>query len=245
MKRLAWSFAVAWLASSGWAWGADASVPLFVVTPAAGGQVYGVSGASLPYLLLFPFLPALLLAFTAFARIAVVLFLLRHGLGSPTAPPNLVLTGLALLLTFFVMTPAIEKINAEAYAPYLAGKLELDAAVEQAAAPLKSFMLRQTRKEDLGLFVGEDKTIDPAVAETVPFSALSPAFLTSELKTAFQIGFMVILPFLVIDLVVAAVLTALGMIMLPPQLVSLPLKLLLFVAVDGWHLLVGSLIGSF
>lgn len=245
MKRLAWSFAAALLAASGWAWGADASVPLFIVTPTTGGQVYGVSGASLPYLLLFPFLPALLLAFTAFARIAVVLFLLRHGLGSPTAPPNLVLTGLALLLTFFVMTPAIEKINAEAYAPYLAGKLELDDAVEQAAAPLKHFMLRQTRKEDLGLFVGEDRTIDPAAAETVPFSALSPAFLTSELKTAFQIGFMVVLPFLVIDLVVAAVLTALGMIMLPPQLVSLPLKLLLFVAVDGWHLLVGSLIGSF
>ena len=245
MKALGWSFVAALLLASGWAWGADASVPLFVVTPGAGGQVYGVSGESLPFLLLFPFLPALLLAFTAFARIAVVLFLLRHGLGSPTAPPNLVLTGLALLLTFFVMMPAMEKINADAYAPYLDGKLELNAALERAAEPLKGFMLRQTRVEDLGLFVDDDGMVDPTQPETVPFSALSPAFLTSELKTAFQIGFMVILPFLIIDLVVAAVLTALGMIMLPPQLVSLPLKLLLFVAVDGWHLLVGSLIGSF
>ena len=245
MRSLGWSFVVVLLLASGWAWGDDASVPLFVVTPTAGGQVYGVSGESLPFLLLFPFLPALLLAFTAFARIAVVLFLLRHGLGSPTAPPNLVLTGLALLLTFFVMMPAMEKINADAYTPYLDGKLELNAALERAAEPLKGFMLRQTRVEDLGLFVGDDSMVDPAQAETVPFSALSPAFLTSELKTAFQIGFMVILPFLIIDLVVAAVLTALGMIMLPPQLVSLPLKLLLFVAVDGWHLLVGSLIGSF
>jgi flagellar biosynthesis protein FliP len=245
MRSLGWSFVAVLMLVSNWAWGADASVPLFVVTPAAGGQVYGVSGESLPFLLLFPFLPALLLAFTAFARIAVVLFLLRHGLGSPTAPPNLVLTGLALLLTFFVMMPAMEKINADAYTPYLDGKLELNAALERAAEPLKGFMLRQTRVEDLGLFVGDDSMVDPAQAETVPFSALSPAFLTSELKTAFQIGFMVILPFLIIDLVVAAVLTALGMIMLPPQLVSLPLKLLLFVVVDGWHLLVGSLIGSF
>lgn len=227
------------------AWAADASVPLLSVTPGAGGQVIGVPGASLPWLLLFPFLPALLLAFTAFTRIAVVLFLLRQGLGSPTAPPNLVLTGLAVLLTVFVMSPALKTINAEAYQPYLAGALSFDDAADRAASPLKRFMLRQTRAADLGLFTGDDKRIDPKRAETVPLAVLAPAFLTSELKTAFQIGFMVVLPFLVIDLVVAAVLTALGMIMLPPQLVSLPLKLLLFVTVDGWHLLVGSLIGSF
>lgn len=225
--------------------GADASVPLLSVTPGAGGQVIGVPGASLPWLLLFPFLPALLLAFTAFTRIAVVLFLLRQGLGSHTAPPNLVLTGLAVLLTIFVMSPALKTIDGEAYQPYLAGALTFNEAAEKAAQPLKSFMLRQTRAEDLDLFTADDKTIDPKQAESVPLAALAPAFLTSELKTAFQIGFMVVLPFLVIDLVVAAVLTALGMIMLPPQLVSLPLKLLLFVSVDGWHLLVGSLIGSF
>ena len=227
------------------AWAGDASVPLLSVTPGAGGQVIGVPGASLPWLLLFPFLPALLLAFTAFTRIAVVLFLLRQGLGSPTAPPNLVLMGLAVLLTVFVMSPALKTINAEAYQPFLAGALSLNDAAEKAASPLKSFMLRQTRGEDLSLFTQGDKSIDPKRVETVPLAALAPAFLTSELKTAFQIGFMVVLPFLVIDLVVAAVMTALGMIMLPPQLVSLPLKLLLFVTVDGWHLLVGSLIGSF
>ncbi|MEW6119622.1 MAG: flagellar type III secretion system pore protein FliP [Pseudomonadota bacterium] len=224
---------------------AEPTVPLLAVTPGAGGQVIGVPGASLPWLLLFPFLPALLLAFTAFARIAVVLFLLRQGLGSAHAPPNLVLTGLALLLTLFVMSPALKKIDAEAYQPYLAGTLAFDDAAAKAAGPLKGFMLRQTRGEDLALFTEGDARVDPKRAETVPLAALAPAFLTSELKTAFQIGFMVILPFLVIDLVVAAVLTALGMIMLPPQLVSLPLKLLLFVAVDGWHLLVGSLLGSF
>jgi flagellar biosynthetic protein FliP len=233
------------LAASAPAAGADASVPLLAVTPGAGGQVIGVPGTSLPWLLLFPFLPALLLAFSAFTRIAVVLFLLRQGLGTPTTPPNLVLTGLALLLTIFVMSPALKTINSEAYQPYLAGAMHFNDAAEKAASPLKTFMLRQTRAEDLGLFVGDDKTVDPKRAETVPLAALAPAFLTSELKTAFQIGFMVVLPFLVIDLVVAAVLTALGMIMLPPQLVSLPLKLLLFVSIDGWHLLVGSLIGSF
>ena len=227
------------------AWGAESSVPLLSVTPGAGGQVIGVPGASLPWLLLFPFLPALLLAFTAFTRIAVVLFLLRQGLGSHTAPPNLVLMGLAVLLTIFVMSPALKTINTEAYQPFLSGALTFNDAAEKAATPLKVFMLRQTRAEDLSLFTEGDKTIDPKQVNSVPLAALAPAFLTSELKTAFQIGFMVVLPFLVIDLVVAAVLTALGMIMLPPQLVSLPLKLLLFVTVDGWHLLVGSLIGSF
>lgn len=237
------------------AWAADATVPLLAVTPGAGGQVIGVPGASLPWLLLTPFLPALLLAFTAFARIAVVLYLLRQGLGVGHAPPNLVLTGLAVLLTIFVMMPALKKIDAEAYQPYLTGAMSFNDAASQAAEPLKAFMLRQTRAEDLALFLENDASassqasgaarMDPRRADTLPLAALAPAFLTSELKTAFQIGFMVILPFLVIDLVVAAVLTALGMIMLPPQLVSLPLKLLLFVAVDGWHLLVGSLIGSF
>jgi flagellar biosynthetic protein FliP len=143
------------------------------------------------------------------------------------------------------MSPALKVIDAEAYQPYLAGSLSFNEAAEKASSPLKDFMLRQTRAEDLDLFIGDDKTIDPRQVDTVPLATLAPAFLTSELKTAFQIGFMVVLPFLVIDLVVAAVLTALGMIMLPPQLVSLPLKLLLFVTVDGWYLLVGSLLGSF
>jgi flagellar biosynthetic protein FliP len=288
----------------GQALGAENTLPLLVATPTTGGQIYGVPASSLPYLVLFPFLPALLLSFTAFTRIAVVLFLLRHGLGSPTAPPNLVLAGLALLLTWFVMSPALEKIHVQAYTPFVSGQIELEEATDRAAAPLKAFMLRQTRQEDLSLFTAESNTPNPvfdnarkpdapkgadphtifhglqpvesrsplglraearaesyapqgdsdplraearaeSYATTVPFKALAPAFLTSELKTAFQIGFMVVLPFLVIDLVVASVLTALGMVMLPPQLVSLPLKLLLFVMANGWHLLVGSLIGSF
>ena len=287
------------LLAYGQALGAENTLPLLIATPTAGGQVYGVPASSLPYLILFPFLPALLLSFTAFTRIAVVLFLLRHGLGSPTAPPNLVLVGLALLLTWFVMSPALEKIHVEAYTPFVSGQIKLEQATDRAAAPLKAFMLRQTRQEDLSLFTAESKTLNPVLddarkpdasaisddarkahalkdsdplrakaraelvapqgdsdplraearaesyATTVPFKALAPAFLTSELKTAFQIGFMVVLPFLVIDLVVASVLTALGMVMLPPQLVSLPLKLLLFVMANGWHLLVGSLIGSF
>lgn len=227
------------------AFATEASVPLFTAAPAAGGQTYGVSAASLPYLILFPFLPALLLAFSAFTRIAVVLFLLRQGLGSPSVPPNLVLIGLALLLTYFVMSPALDKIQVQAYAPFSAGQITLDEARNRAAAPLKTFMLRQTRQEDLALFTADIEITNPKDAVTIPFKALAPAFLTSELKTAFQIGFMVVLPFLVIDLVVASVLTALGMVMLPPQLVSLPLKLLLFVVANGWHLLVGSLIGSF
>ena len=224
---------------------AEVGVPLFSSAPAAGGQIYSVPAASLPYLILFPFLPALLLSFSAFTRIAIVLFLLRQGLGSPSAPPNLVLVGLALLLTYFVMSPVIEKIQVEAYAPYSAGQIPLSEATDRAAAPLKTFMLRQTRHEDLSLFSADIKTLNLKDATTIPFKALAPAFLTSELKTAFQIGFMVVLPFLIIDLVVASVLTALGMVMLPPQLVSLPLKLLLFVVANGWHLLVGSLIGSF
>ena len=172
--------------------GAESSVPLLSVTPGGGGQVIGVPGASLPWLLLFPFLPALLLAFTAFTRIAVVLFLLRQGLGSHTAPPNLVLMGLAMLLTIFVMSPALKTIDAEAYQPYLAGSLSFNAAAEQAAQPLKTFMLRQTRAEDLSLFIEDDKTIDPQKVESVPLAALAPAFLTSEQKTAFKIGFMVV-----------------------------------------------------
>ncbi len=227
------------------AFAAEPNVPLLSVVPSAGGQVIGVPGTSLPWLLLLPFLPALLLAFSAFARIAVVLFLLRHGLGSHTAPPNLVLSALAVLLTIFVMAPALKTVDAVAYQPFLSGALSFDEALAKAADPLKTFMLRQTRADDLALFTADHASVDPQRADTVPLAALAPAFLTSELKTAFQIGFMVVLPFLIIDLVVAAVLTALGMIMLPPQLVSLPLKLLLFVSIDGWHLLVGSLLGSF
>lgn len=233
------------LLSSIEAFAAGQGLELFKATPAAGGQSYSIPADSLPYVLLLPFLPALLLSLSAFTRVAVVFFLLRQGLGNQYAPPNLVLIGLAMLLTYFVMFPVTEKIRAEAFEPYSKGQLTGQAAREKAGDELKGFMFRQTRADDLALFLPEGTKVDLKKPEAVPFHALAPAFVTSELKTAFQIGFMVILPFLVIDLVVASVLTGMGMIMVPPQMVSLPLKLLLFVMADGWHLLVGSLVKSF
>lgn len=218
---------------------------LFQTAPAAGGQVYSIPAESLPYVLLLPFMPALLLSLSAFTRVAVVFFLLRQGLGNQYAPPNLVLIGLALLLTYFVMHPVTEKIRVAAFEPYSKGQLAAPEARDRAGDAMKGFMLRQTRADDLAIFMPKETRVDVKKPEAVPFHALAPAFVTSELKTAFQIGFMVILPFLIIDLVVASVLMGMGMIMVPPQMVSLPLKLLLFVMADGWHLLVGSLVNSF
>ncbi len=224
---------------------ASQGLTLFQSASTAGGQTYSIPADSLPYVLLLPFLPALLLSLSAFTRVAVVFFLLRQGLGNQYAPPNLVIIGLALLLTYFVMHPITEKIRVEVFEPYSKGQLNGEMAREKAGGALKGFMLRQTRTDDLSIFMPEGAKFDIKKPEAVPFHALAPAFVTSELKTAFQIGFMVILPFLVIDLVVASVLTGMGMVMVPPQMVSLPLKLLLFVMADGWHLLVGSLVNSF
>ncbi len=218
---------------------------LLQTAPAPGGQTYSIPADSLPYVLLLPFLPALLLSLSAFTRVAVVFFLLRQGLGNQYAPPNLVLVGLAMLLTYFIMQPVVQKMQAEAFEPYGKGEIAAEAAREKAGDALKGFMFRQTRADDLAIFMPEGSKVELNKPEAVPFHALAPAFVTSELKTAFQIGFMVILPFLIIDLVVASVLTGMGMIMVPPQMVSLPLKLLLFVMADGWHLLVGSLVASF
>lgn len=224
---------------------AEPGINLFQTAPSAGGQTYSIPASSLPYVLLLPFLPALLLSLSAFTRVAVVFFLLRQGLGNQYAPPNLVLMGLALLLSWFVMFPVTQKIQMEALDPYSKGQISAQVAREKAADAAKSFMLHQTRAADLAVFMPKGAVVDIKKPETIPFHALAPAFVTSELKTAFQIGFMVILPFLIIDLVVASVLTGMGMIMVPPQLVSLPLKLLLFVMADGWNLLVGSLVNSF
>ena len=209
------------------------------------GSSLTLPASSLSFLLVLPFLPSLLLSMSAFVRMAVVFYLLRHALGSQYAPPNLVMAGLALLLTYFVMYPTVEKIQQEAYLPYTQGQLSAAQAGDKAALPLKTFMVRQTRADDLALFTPDHKASKVKDPDAIALRALAPAFLISELKTAFQIAFMVILPFLVIDLVVASVLMSLGMVMVPPQLVSLPLKLLLFVMADGWHLLAGSLIGSF
>jgi flagellar biosynthetic protein FliP len=246
MRNLTKLFLLLWLSwMPALALAADPGFTLFQTASAPGGQSYSIPAGSLPYVMLVPFLPALLLSLSAFTRVVVVFFLLRQGLGNQYAPPNLVLIGLALLVAYFVMHPVIGKINQEAYEPYSKGQLAAEAARERAGDALKTFMLRQTRAEDLSLFMEEGANVDVKNAQAVPFHALAPAYVTSELKTAFQIGFMVILPFLIIDLVVASVLTGMGMIMVPPQMVSLPLKLLLFVMADGWHLLVGSLVNSF
>ena len=214
---------------------------------AAGGDGTPLS-LSLQVLLvmgLLTILPALVLMMTSFTRIVVVLAILRQALGLQQSPPNQVLIGLSLFLSLFVMAPTLEAVNANAIEPYSAGQVEADVAIERAGDAFATFMIRQTRESDLAMFADMAGQGDFASAADVPFSILLPAFVTSELKTAFQIGFMLFLPFLVIDLVVASVLMSLGMMMLSPTIISLPFKLLLFVLVDGWALLMGSLAASF
>ncbi|MFM5885124.1 MAG: flagellar type III secretion system pore protein FliP [Novosphingobium sp.] len=214
---------------------------------AGGAQGSGLS-LSLQLLLtmgLLTILPGLLLMMTSFTRILIVLSILRQALGLQQSPPNQVLIGLSLFLSLFVMSPTLDKVNAEAIAPYAAGTINGEQAIAAGGTAFHGFMIRQTREKDLALFAGLAKAPKFARNEDVPFSILLPAFVTSELKTAFQIGFMLFLPFLVIDLVVASVLMSLGMMMMSPTIVSLPFKLLLFVLVDGWALLMGSLAASF
>ncbi len=189
--------------------------------------------------------PAILVMVTSFTRVIVVLSLLRTAIGIPQLPPNQVLIGLALFLTAFVMAPAIKTINEQALQPYLDGTITQEEALSRGEAPLRTFMLKQTREQDLGLFLKLAATEKPATREEVPTYVLIPAFAISELKTAFQMGFVMFIPFLVIDLVVSSALLSMGMMMLPPVIVSLPFKILLFVLVDGWYLIVGSLVGSF
>jgi flagellar biosynthetic protein FliP len=225
---------------------AQATLPALTATPGANGaQTYSLSVQTLLMLTSLSFLPAALLMMTGFTRIIIVLGLLRRALGTAMSPPNHVLIGLALFLTFYTMSPVFDKIYTEAYKPLSAGAIAFETAVERGAVPLHSFMLRQTRENDLALFANMANL--PAIEEPskVPMKILVPAFITSELKTAFQIGFTIFIPFLIIDLVVASVLMALGMMMVPPITVSLPFKLMLFVLADGWNLLLGSLARSF
>jgi flagellar biosynthetic protein FliP len=216
-------------------------------TPVAGGTTqYSVPVQTLLFFTLLSFLPALLLLTTAFTRIVIVLSLLRMALGTQSAPPNQVIVGLSLFLTFFVMGPTFDRVYQDAYVPYSEQKISLDQAAQAAAAPLKAFMLHHTRPADIELFTRMAR-LEPAAAgpAELPIRVVIPAFATSELKTAFQIGFMVFIPFLVIDMVVASVLMSMGMMMLSPVLISLPFKLMLFVLADGWNLLIGSLVASF
>ncbi len=191
------------------------------------------------------FLPAILVMVTSFTRIVVVLSFLRQAIGGQQIPPNPVIIGLSVFLTFFVMSPTIDVVAKEAINPYLDKKISIQQAFSVAEPPLKTFMLRQTRQKDIVLFLNIAKMEVPASPAELPMRIVVPAFAISELKTAFEIGFLIFLPFLIIDVVVASVLLSMGMMMLPPVLVSLPFKLLLFVLVDGWNLVVGSLVRSF
>lgn len=190
-------------------------------------------------------LPAVLIMFTSFTRIVVVLSFLRQALGGQQIPPNPVIIGLALFLTFFIMAQPFDTIAKDAIKPYIAKQITLDEALKKAEPTIKDFMLKQTRQKDIALFLDINNEKAPASPEEIPLRVLVPAFAISELKTAFEIGFLIYLPFLIIDMVVASVLLSMGMMMLPPILISLPFKLLLFVLVDGWNLVVGSLVRSF
>jgi flagellar biosynthetic protein FliP len=225
---------------------AQAVLPAVTSTPApGGGQTYSLSIQTLLFLTSLTFLPAAVLMMTSFTRIVIVLSLLRQALGTVQAPPNQVLIGLSLFLTLFVMAPVLDRIYNEAYLPFSQNRIGVDQALERGAVPLKAFMLRQTRQSDLALFAKLAQQPPIENAEQVPLRVLVPAYVISELKTAFQIGFVVFIPFLIIDLVVSSVLMSMGMMMLSPVIISLPFKLMLFVLVDGWNLLVGSLVQSF
>ncbi len=210
-----------------------------------GGTSYSVPIQTLLFFTALSFLPALLLLMTGFTRIVIVLSLLRQALGTQSAPPNQVIVGLSLFLTFFVMGPTFDRIYKDAYQPYSTNAMSFEDAVGKAEVPLREFMVKQTRQSDFALFAKLGKLDAAVTPQTAPMRVVIPAFVISELKSAFQIGFMIFIPFLVIDMVVASVLMSLGMMMLSPVLVALPFKLMLFVLADGWNLLIGSLAASF
>jgi flagellar biosynthesis protein FliP len=189
--------------------------------------------------------PALLIMMTSFTRIIIVLSFLRSALGTQQTPPNAVLVGFALFLTFYIMAPVGDQINRQALQPYLAGHMSFNAALSRGSVPVQVFLLRQVREKDLSLFIGLARLPRPKTPAQVPMRALVPAFIISELRAAFQIGFVLFIPFVVVDLIVSSVLMSMGMMMLPPVMISLPIKILLFVMVDGWHLITQSLVLSF
>jgi flagellar biosynthetic protein FliP len=225
---------------------AEPGLPALTVQTAAGGaQTYSLTLQVLLLMTAVTLLPAILLMMTAFTRIVIVLGILRQAIGAGNTPPNQVLLGLALFLTLFVMSPVVESINQDAYKPYSAGTIEASVALDRALVPLKKFMLDQTRESDIATFVRISGGKGYATPQDVPLMILVPSFVTSELKTAFLIGFLIFIPFVIIDLVVASVLMSMGMVMLSPVLISLPFKLMLFVLVDGWSLVMGTLASSF
>jgi flagellar biosynthetic protein FliP len=224
--------------------GTGPNLPL-IMAQGAGGTSYSVPIQTLLFFTALSFLPAVLLMMTGFTRIVIVLSLLRQAMGTQAAPPNQVVIGLSLFLTFFVMGPTLDKVYDTAYQPYAANQIAFDVALRRGEIPMREFMLKQTRQADVMLFARLAKIDSSVKAADVPFMVLVPAFVTSELKSSFQIGFLIFIPFLIIDMIVASVLMSLGMMMLSPVLVALPFKLMLFVLADGWNLLIGSLAASF
>lgn len=222
------------------------TLPMFSSSPGSGGgTVYSLPVQTLVMLTALSFIPAAVLMMTSFTRIVIVLSMLRQALGTQTSPPNQVIVGLSLFLTFFVMSPTLDKVYQDAYLPLSTGQIQFDEALTRASTPMKTFMLKQIRDTDLSLFAQLAKTPKVDKAADLPMRVIIPAFVTSELKTAFQIGFIVFLPFLIIDMVVASILMSMGMMMMSPVIISLPFKIMLFVLVDGWALLISSLVQSF
>lgn len=231
---------------SGIVMAADVGIPAFnITTNATGGTNYSVTIQILALMTMLTFLPAMIMMMTSFTRIIIVFAILRQALGLQQTPSNQVMVGLAMFLTFFIMTPVLEEVNQVAVQPYLNEELDTLGAIKAAGEPFHRFMIHQTRENDLNLFLRISKSPPVESSDQVPFTVLVPAFVTSELKTAFQIGFMLFIPFLVIDLVVASVLMAMGMMMLSPVIISLPFKIMLFVLVDGWAMIIGTLAASF
>lgn len=210
-----------------------------------GGTTYSLTIQTLLLLTALTFLPAALLMMTSFTRIIIVLSLLRHALGTQTSPSNQIIVGLSLFLTLFVMSPTLDKVYTEAYVPLSENRINIMQAAERAAVPMRSFMLKQTREADIAMFANVARIDKIEKPEDTPLRILIPAFVISELKTAFQIGFIIFIPFLVIDMVVASILMSMGMMMMSPVMIALPFKLMLFVMVDGWHLIIGALVQSF
>lgn len=215
-------------------------------TPASGGgQSYSLSLQMLLFMTSLTFIPAMVLMMTSFTRIIIVLSLLRQAMGTMQSPPNQVLIGLSLFLSIFIMSPTLDQVYSKAWVPLAENRINMMQAADEAAKPMKEFMLAQTREKDLAFFIEISRSPAPATPAEVSMKTLIPAFIISEVKTAFQIGFMVFIPFLIIDLVVASILMAMGMMMVSPVIISLPFKIMLFVLVDGWTLLLGSLVQSF
>ncbi len=245
MKRKYWwlaGLAVALLVPAfSWAQG----IPMVNVSGTGKDTQYSLSLQLLALMTTLTLLPSLLLMMTSFVRIIIVMSILRQALGTGQTPPNNVLVGISLFLTLFIMSPTLEAVYKNAAVPYMEQGMKFDKALAAAEVPLRSFMVKQTREEDIGMFMQMARKKDVASADEVPFTTLVPAFITSELKSAFTIGFLIYIPFVVIDLIVASVLMSMGMAMLSPMMISMPFKLMLFVLVDGWALIMGSLAASF